>query len=253
MVLRLLMLLVWAGVAGSAVFWGTRLLAQPAPVPTQAAVAVPGVAAGADLSRLLGAEPAPATATASAEPVPPPEASRFQLLGVVAARQSARSEGVALIAVDGKMPRAYRVGAVVDGVMVLQAVQARAVQLGPKGAAAVVSLELPALPPPSTGVPGPSMGSAGPSGGAQPGFPPAAAARPAMPMLIPGAVQPVRPPQLAVPSPGVTPGFGGLTPGRARNLGVPQSAMQVMPQAPTDQQPADNDAPAPPHDMRNLR
>lgn len=252
------MLGVWAAVAGSAVFWGTRLLASPAAVPAHASVAVPTAAAGADLSRLLGAEPAPPPVAVAAAPVLPVEASRFQLLGVVAARQAERSQGLALIAVDGKMPRAYRVGSVVDGALVLQAVQSRAVQLGPRGGAAAISLELPALPPPTTGVPG-ALNGAVPAGGfpvgaavpGTPGAPLAPAAR-ALPPAF-GAIQPVRPPQLAVPVPGARPGFGGLTPGQARNLGVPPGAMQVMPEAANADGQADNDVQPPTPGRQNLR
>lgn len=252
------MLGVWAAVAGSAVFWGTRLLASPTAVPAHASIAVPSALAGADLSRLLGAEPAPPPIAPAAAPVAPAEAARFQLLGVVAARQAERSQGVALIAVDGKMPRAYRVGSVVDGAWVLQAVQSRAVQLGPRGGAAAVSLELPALPPPSTGVPGALPGSTTvggfPAAAAVPS-PPGAPAAPAARALPPafGAIQPVRPPQLAVPFPGARPGFGGLTPGQARNLGVPPAAMQVMPEAANAEGQTDNEVQPPPPGRQNLR
>ena len=89
----------------------------------------PGRAARGDLTRLLGVDPAPVVAAAAPEPAAD---ARFKLVGVVSPRspQAAR-EGLALIAVDGKPPRAYRVGAVVDGPNVLQAVNARGATLGP--------------------------------------------------------------------------------------------------------------------------
>lgn len=174
---------IWAAVAGSAVYWGLKLADRPQALPTHAVIAAPGVVAGADLNRLFGVA---AAVPAAAEPPPPPESSRFQLLGVVAPHHAAaRAQGVALIAVDGKAARAYRVGAVVDGDHVLQSVQSRAVAIGPRGGPALVSLELPLLPPPSTGVPG-----LVPAGGPAPMIAPAPAAMPA-----PGVV----PPQLAVP------------------------------------------------------
>lgn len=143
--------LVWAGVAGSAVFWGLKLFVRPLAVPAQALVAVQPAVTTADLSPLFGVPPPP-PATELAPP--PPEASRFQLLGVVAGvAADARSQGVALMAVDGKTPRAYRVGAAIDEGLVLQSVQARKVDIGPRGGVATVSLELPPLPPPATGVP----------------------------------------------------------------------------------------------------
>jgi general secretion pathway protein C len=49
-------LVVWALVAGSALFWGLKLASRPLPVPAQALVAEPGAALRGDLSRLLGAD-----------------------------------------------------------------------------------------------------------------------------------------------------------------------------------------------------
>ncbi|MBI3154453.1 MAG: hypothetical protein HYZ20_03510, partial [Burkholderiales bacterium] len=48
-------------------------------------------------------------------------------------------------------PRALRVGATVDGELVLQRVHARGVDLGARGAAAAFSLPAPALPLPAAG------------------------------------------------------------------------------------------------------
>jgi general secretion pathway protein C len=161
MVSRWTALLVWALVAACGVFWGLKLFAQPLTAPPQTQVAAPAVATGGDLSRLFGAEPPPPVAAAA--PPPPPESSRFQLIGVLAAPSAAaQSQGVALIAVDGKLPRAFKVGAVIDGEHVLKSVQPRAVAIGPRNGVATVSLELPPLPPPATGVPTPVMGVAAP-------------------------------------------------------------------------------------------
>lgn len=54
--------------------------------------------------------------------------------------------GAALIAVDGKPAKPYRVGAVVDGQWVLSAVQPRRVVLAPQGASSAdagITLDLP--------------------------------------------------------------------------------------------------------------
>jgi general secretion pathway protein C len=103
-------------------------------VPVGDATAVRG-----DLSRLLGG--ALTTATAAA---PAPEASsRFKLLGVVAPRSASGDSGVALIAVDGKMPKAYRVGARLDGDLVLQSVSLRTVSISAAQGAPAITLELP--------------------------------------------------------------------------------------------------------------
>ncbi len=232
MLLRWLTLVVWALVAGSGVYWGARLLARPLPVPAQATVAVPGLVSGGDLTRLFGVAPVPVQAAPVELAPAAPESSRFQLLGVVAASPSAaRAQGVALIAVDGKIARAYRVGARVDGDLVLQSVRAREVQLGPRGSAALVSLELPGLPPPATGVP---MGAVSPP--ATPAMPLPRPMRPGLPITVPQPVlpaaaptgqQPVVPVPQALPAPPTlnAPGLGRLR--GARSINTPAGVLQV--------------------------
>ncbi len=140
---------VWALVAGSAFFWGLRVFVQPPAAPAGTLVAQPGGGLRGDLTRLFGADAPPPVVEAEAAPVPDP---RFTLVGVVSPRSAAAArEGVALIAIDGNPAKAYRVGMVVDGNTVLQAVQPRGAQLGARGGPALVSLELPPLPPPATG------------------------------------------------------------------------------------------------------
>ena len=180
---RTVTLLVWAAVAASALFWGLKLLVKAAPAPPQAQVAQTGGAVRGDLSRLLGVDaPAP---VAAAAPESAPD-SRFNLVGVVSPRASqAAGEAVALIAVDGKPARAYRVGAVVDGSHVLQSVSARGANLGPRGGASVIALN---IAPPAAAATGQL-----PAALSQPGVPyqpqAAIAAMPAQPL------QPV-PPQI---------------------------------------------------------
>lgn len=138
----------WALVAASAAFWGLRLFVTPSPVPAHARVADATPPPRGDLTRLLGVD-APPPSAAAAEP--PPDA-RFQLVGVLSPKSPAAArEGVALIAVDGKPPRAFRVGHVVDGTQVLKSVNAKGVTLGPRDGAAAVSLNLAPLPPAATG------------------------------------------------------------------------------------------------------
>jgi general secretion pathway protein C len=126
----------WALAAASAVAWGLKLSAPAssgrlAPVPGRAA-ATPDPAA---VTRLLGASPA-----AAAAPLPS-AASRFQLVGLADQRAGA---DIALIAVDGKPARPYRVGSQVDEGLVLQAVQGRRALLGPVAQGpATLTLELP--------------------------------------------------------------------------------------------------------------
>jgi general secretion pathway protein C len=181
---RLMTLVVWALAAAAAVAWGLKLFVSPTPVPAGAQVADTTPMLQADLTRLLGANPPPPVAAAE-EATPPPDA-RFTLLGVVAPRQGAATrsgsrEGVALIAIDGQTPRAYRVGARIDGDTVLQSVHARGAELGQRGGPARVALELPPPAPAATStLPGLDIEAA----------PAAPAARmPAPPFARPGGVR----------------------------------------------------------------
>jgi general secretion pathway protein C len=127
---------VWGLVAASAVYWGMKLSSgSSAPVaPAVRAAPPPDPAA---IARLLGAVPVAAAPVASL-------ASRFQLLGVVA---DVDGGGAALIAVDGKPPKPFRVGANVDEGLVLQSVEPRRATLGPTAKSpAALTLELPRKP-----------------------------------------------------------------------------------------------------------
>jgi general secretion pathway protein C len=177
----------WAAAAASAVFWGLKLFVTPVPAPPFAAVAATAPSPRGDLSRLFGVDAAP---LAAPEAAPPPESDRFALIGVVAPRAGAGAgEGVALIAVDGKSPRAYRVGAVIDGDTVLQGVSARGASLGPRGGAAVVALDLPPPAPAATGVPQPAAGAVF----TPPPLPMPAARPPSARAGVPPQLQPPRP------------------------------------------------------------
>lgn len=122
--LRLGTLALWAAAAASLVFWGLRLSVPPpgAPAPAvQSARAAPDAQA---LARLLGATAAgpdaPATGGANAQ--------RLALLGVLAGRHS--GGGAALIAVDDKPARPFRVGSTVDQGLLLQSLGPRSARLG---------------------------------------------------------------------------------------------------------------------------
>lgn len=230
MLARWLSLVAWALVAGTGVFWGLRLFTPALPVPAQVSMAVSGIAAGGDLTRLFGADAPPPAAAAPTAPPPAVESARFQLVGLAApVPQGPRHAGVALIALDGKPARAYRVGAVIDGEHVLQDVQARTVSIGPRHGPALISLELPAQPPPATGVPVAATGA--PPALAPP--PPGPAARPAAPVFLqppPGTPPQAAPltiqPQPAVP--GTLP-MPGLTPAQARLRALRAASGQGMP------------------------
>lgn len=132
----------WLLAAASAVSWGLKLGAAPATVaPPAAATPAVAVDAGA-IARLLGGVPAGPQAVAAA-PVAS-LASRFQLVGVAAGARS--GGGAAVIAVDGRPAKPFRVGMVVEEGLVLQSVQGRqAVLASQPGGAPVLTLELPPL------------------------------------------------------------------------------------------------------------
>lgn len=197
MLLRWVSMCVWALVAASAVFWGLRLFTRASPVPPQTQVADLSGAARGDLGRVLGVDAAPAQAAAQPEPTAD---ARFSLVGVVSPRGPANTVGgVALISVDGKAPKAYKLGALVDGQNVLQAVSARGVSLGPQGGPALVALNIPPPQAPATGqLPPLQQGGAGPVVRPMPSMPPAGRQPP------PQNLQPL-PPQSAPPPPSQVP------------------------------------------------
>jgi general secretion pathway protein C len=137
---RLAALVLSALAAGSAVFWALKWPASQPATTLQTAAQQRRVAADPALvARALGANQA---AQAAARPLASANnASRLALLGVVA---NSRQGGIALIAVDGKPARPFRVGAKVDGDWLLQSVAPRRAVLTPvaEGQAAV-TLELP--------------------------------------------------------------------------------------------------------------
>ena len=153
MVSRWATLIVWTAAAASVVAWALQLLVAAPQAPRGTLVADAARSLSGDVTRVLGADAAP-VAQASPTAEAPAADARFQLVGVAAPR-SARAgsrEGVALIAIDGKPARAYRVGAIVEAPdLVLKRVGARAAELGRSGGGPSIALELPALAPAATG------------------------------------------------------------------------------------------------------
>jgi len=128
----------WALAAGSAAYWGLKL-ASPAR-PATASVAAPRQVGPVDpvaLARLLGSSPAAAALPAPAVAL----SSRFQLLGVAAGASS--GGGAAVIAVDGKPARPYRVGSAIDEGLVLKSVRGRQAVIASRDGQPVLTLELP--------------------------------------------------------------------------------------------------------------
>lgn len=122
---RLGTMVLWAVAGASTVYWGLRLSSRPVGAVVPAAAPQPVVPDPQALARLLGAVPAASVVTAA-----PAAASRFALVGVLAGLRS--GGGAALIAVDGKPPRPYRVGATVEPGLVLQSLDRRQARLGPR-------------------------------------------------------------------------------------------------------------------------
>jgi len=190
----------WALAAGAAVFWGLRLASPAEPVAAAATMPRAAVSADADaVARLLGA-----VSASDAAPAAPEAASRFALSGVVA---DPFNQGAALISIDGKPPRPFRVGSRVGDNYVLQSVGVRAATLGTSAQGpAAFTLQLPVRAPISVGSPGlPTMPAA-----------PSPAARPSG--LFPAAVPPVMAPPPADPA--------------AQQMQQPQQSQQMPPPAP---------------------
>lgn len=134
---RLATLLLWALAGATAVYWGLKLSASPGGTAPAAAAPEPVVTDTQALARLLGASPVLAAAEAA-----PSAASRFMLIGVLAG--TASGGGAALIAVDGKPAKPYRVGANVEPGLVLQSLGKGAARLGTSmDGATTLALEMP--------------------------------------------------------------------------------------------------------------
>jgi general secretion pathway protein C len=182
---------IWSLVAAVVVFWALRFSARPLQAPPYAVAIGQAAPPRGDLARLFGA---PALVVSEAAPVPE-AASRFKLLGVMAPRgataENGGAHGLALIAVDGKPPRAFAVGAALDDGLVLQSVGLRSASIGAREGARSVLLELPPPGAPQTGMLPPVQG--------------VAPARPIAPMAAP--VPPAGVPAAAgvAPAPGAQP------------------------------------------------
>jgi general secretion pathway protein C len=123
--------------AASAAYWGLKAWGpSPVAAPALALAWAPPVGPKA-LALALGGGLAPQAPGAA-----PPAPSRYALLGVAAGNAQG---GAALISVDGQPARPVRVGAAVEGALVLQSVTGRRAVLS-SGDGAGLTLELPPLP-----------------------------------------------------------------------------------------------------------
>ena len=143
--LRIATFLVAALATASATYWALKWNATAALQPTAEIIfSDAGQTDSRVIARLLGG----AQTGASALPAVPLEnaASRFKLTGVVAGRNNT---GYAVIAVDGKPAKPYRVGALVNDGLVLHSVAPRSAALAASVDAPVsLTLDLPSLSPP---------------------------------------------------------------------------------------------------------
>jgi general secretion pathway protein C len=137
--LRMVTFLIAALAAASAAYWVLKWSASAPPNQTAALVfPSPAQTDSRALARLLGGGQtnSPTAQLGSA-------ASHFKLTGVVANRNN---QGYALISVDGKPAKPYRVGTQVNDTLLLQSVAPRNASLAASlDAPASVTLELPPL------------------------------------------------------------------------------------------------------------
>jgi general secretion pathway protein C len=134
--IRLLTFLLAGMAAGSALYW---VLKWPTSGPAVRDVTLAPATTVIDtekIAQLLGASHGPAQASEAADV----GAANFKLVGVIAQG----SHGSALIAVDGKPAKPFRVGSEVGNGLFLRAVSSRTAQLATAlNAPASVTLELP--------------------------------------------------------------------------------------------------------------
>lgn len=207
---RLSAFVIWSLVAAIAVFWALRFGVEPAAVPAHAVVVAKTSPLRGDLARLFGAAPVAAASSAVAGT---DASARFRLVGIMAPKRAdpGNPYGLALIAVDGKPARAFRVGSTLDDGLVLQSVSLRTAAIGPAEGERSLLLELPALPAPATGVLPPGLSTIAPIPlPAAP--PPPAFIRPPLPTPTPavGVPQPAGSIPQAVPPGGEVPPNPGL-------------------------------------------
>ena len=129
-------LVIWAIAAASAVYWVLRVSVSRETVAVVPLAAPQVTVDPLQVARLLGARPSSPIVEASL-------ASRFSLQGVVSGTPGG---GAALIAVDGKPAKPFRVGSPVDEGLVLQSATPRSVTLAQtRDGPALVTLDMPLL------------------------------------------------------------------------------------------------------------
>jgi general secretion pathway protein C len=138
---RIVTFAVWTLVAISVTWWSLKFVGARATTTTAAALSVPAPGSDpADLAKVFGPPIAASEAAMAAAPAAIDPGTRFALIGVVADRASS---GVAIISVDGKAARPYRVGSQIEESYKLKSVATRSAVLEPSApAGAPFTLEL---------------------------------------------------------------------------------------------------------------
>ena len=141
--LRLFTLLVWLLVGLCAAYWAFKFVTTKPVEATAALATTTAVVDSKAIAKLLGA-----TDNVAKQPTTTAASTKFVLFGLAA---TAGGKGVALIALDGKPARPYRVGSLVADDLMLKSISKTGVVLAASLTAADgVSLELPERTPINT-------------------------------------------------------------------------------------------------------
>ena len=145
LVLHTATLFVWVLAASCVGYWALQLVSSPKSgdlaLPVTASEPRSNTTDATSLARLMGA-----TAPQAAAPIS--NSNRFSLKGVVS---GALGKEAALIVIDDKPAKAFRVGSVIEEGLILQSASARKVTLAAtQGGPAVMTLEMPPLSPQSS-------------------------------------------------------------------------------------------------------
>lgn len=175
--LRLFTLMVWLAVGLCATYWAFKFVTNKHVEATAALPAPTVVVDSKAIGKLLGA-----TDIVAVKVINTPASTKFTLFGLA---KTANGKGVALIALDGKPARPYRVGSLVADDLVLKSISKTGVMLAVSLTALEgVTLELPQPKPASMVVIAPRL----PVSGAVPTFT-APAAIQSQQAVIPPAIQ----------------------------------------------------------------
>jgi general secretion pathway protein C len=142
-VVALVTVAIWLGVGLQGAYWAGRLWGAEVPVVSALPPTSEPVIDPVRIARALGVEPSTATATPPVSAAAEGSGAGWRLVGVIADRQGA---GAAVLARDGMVARAYRVGATLPDGWRLERVARTEVWLVPTGGGEALRLVLPTPP-----------------------------------------------------------------------------------------------------------